>query len=127
MKVIINIKCPKDDADGTHWEDYTIEITEGGGSFPVTYANCKIVSAYVPVICCDCGERFDAEVEINEGEKVAQKVKDMDQEILWPISYEGNCPNCGNPVEFIIDMWEYPQGLIETLVKDYSSNVKFIK
>jgi Zn finger protein HypA/HybF involved in hydrogenase expression len=55
MKVILKIKCPKDDADGTYWEEDEIEITNYGSPFPVTSCNCEIISAKVPIICNKCG------------------------------------------------------------------------
>jgi hypothetical protein len=71
----------------------------------------KIIKA--PIFKCNkCNKQFHTEInEYDEPEKSSES-RNMGNEIQYIWNLERGCENCDNPIEIIIEGYEYPEGFL---------------
>jgi len=85
---------------------------EGNLVFPPSVLGGRLENAYVPITCTKCYRTYLLPVNV---ERIALEDREMEPEYLLAITYEGECPLCGNTLELEIEAYEYPLGIINTI------------
>lgn len=69
----------------------------------------KIVTS--PIYKCNkCKKTFETSPEDFDSPETYSEARNMGREIQFVWTYEFSCSNCDNPIEIIIEGYEYPEG-----------------
>lgn len=75
----------------------------------------KAISHYTKFKCPRCREKFKEEILIQDLHSISYEERRLGLETHYDFSSEVACPNCHHQWMLEGELWEYPEGIVDTI------------